>query len=36
MLVRQLDSRYRPRNFVEILLRLDEHLRRPKAKGATA
>src|SRR5436309_3618411 len=32
----QLDYRYRPCNFVEILPRLDEHLRRPKAKGATA
>ena len=28
-------SRYRPCNFVEILPRLDEHLRRGKAKGAT-
>jgi molybdenum cofactor biosynthesis protein B len=32
----QLDYRYRPCNFVEILPRLDEHLRRAKAKGATA
>src|SRR6059058_2102738 len=32
----QLDYRYRPCNFVEIMPRLDEHLRRPKAKGATA
>ena len=32
----QLDYRFRPCNFVEILPRLDEHLRRPKAKGATA
>ena len=31
----QLDVRYRPCNFVEILPRLDEHLRRPKAQGAT-
>src|SRR6202011_1771481 len=29
----QLDYRYRPCNFVEIMPRLDEHLRRPKAKG---
>ena len=36
ILVYQLDYRYRPCNFVEILPRLDEHLRRPKAKGATA
>jgi len=36
ILVHQLDIRYRPCNFVEILPRLDEHLRRPKAKGATA
>jgi len=35
VLVHQLDYRYRPCNFVEILPRLDEHLRRPKAKGAT-
>ena len=28
-LVHQLDYRYRPRNFVEIMPRLDEHLRRP-------
>ena len=32
----QLDYRYRPCNFVEIMPRLAEHLRRPKAKGATA
>ena len=32
----QLDYRYRPCNFVEIMPRLGEHLRRPKAKGATA
>lgn len=36
ILVHQLDYRYGPCNFVEILPRLDEHLRRPKAKGATA
>lgn len=36
ILVHQLDYRYWPCNFVEILPRLDEHLRRPKAKGATA
>jgi molybdenum cofactor biosynthesis protein B len=36
ILVHQLDYRHRPCNFVEILPRLDEHLRRPKAKGATA
>jgi molybdenum cofactor biosynthesis protein B len=35
ILVHQLDYRYRPCNFVEILPRLDEHLRRSKAKGAT-
>ena len=33
--VHQLDYRYRPCNFVEIMPRLDEHLRRPKAQGAT-
>ena len=32
----QLDIRHRPCNFVEIMPRLDEHLRRPKAAGATA
>jgi molybdopterin adenylyltransferase len=31
ILVHQLDYRYRPCNFVEILPRLDEHLRRVKA-----
>ena len=31
----QLDYRHGPCNFVEIMPRLDEHLRRPKAKGAT-
>ncbi|MEI9804021.1 MAG: molybdenum cofactor biosynthesis protein B [Pseudolabrys sp.] len=36
ILVHQLDYRYRPCNFVEILPRLDEHMRRAKAKGATA
>jgi molybdenum cofactor biosynthesis protein B len=34
ILVHQLDYRYRPCNFVEIMPRLAEHLRRPKAKGA--
>ena len=32
ILVHQLDYRYRPCNFVEILPRLDEHLRREKAR----
>jgi molybdopterin adenylyltransferase len=36
ILVHQLDYRYRPCNFVEIMPRLDEHLRRPKAQGSTA
>jgi molybdenum cofactor biosynthesis protein B len=36
ILVHQLDYRYRPCNFVELMPRLDEHLRRPKAQGATA
>jgi len=36
ILVHQLDYRYGPCNFVEIMPRLDEHLLRPKAKGATA
>ncbi len=36
ILVHQLDYRYRPCNFVELMPRLGEHLRRPKAKGATA
>lgn len=36
ILVHQLDYRYRPCNFVEILPRLDEHLRRAKSQGATA
>jgi len=35
ILVHQLDYRYRPCNFVEIMPRLDEHLRRAKAKVAT-
>jgi len=35
ILVHQLDYRYRPCNFVEIMPRLDEHLRRVKAQGAT-
>jgi molybdopterin adenylyltransferase len=36
ILAAQLDYRTRPCNFVEIMPRLDEHLRRPKAQGATA
>jgi molybdenum cofactor biosynthesis protein B len=36
ILVNQLDYRFRPCNFVELMPRLDEHLRRPKAQGATA
>jgi molybdenum cofactor biosynthesis protein B len=36
ILVHQLDYRYRPCNFVEIMPRLDEHMRRGKAKGAKA
>jgi molybdenum cofactor biosynthesis protein B len=36
ILVSQLDYRHRPCNFVEIMPRLDEHLRRIKAQGATA
>jgi molybdopterin adenylyltransferase len=36
ILASQLDYRTRPCNFVEIMPRLDEHLRRPKAGGATA
>jgi len=35
ILAAQLDYRTRPCNFVEIMPRLDEHLRRPKAKGAS-
>jgi molybdopterin adenylyltransferase len=34
ILVHQLDYRFGPCNFVEIMPRLDEHLRRPKASGA--
>jgi molybdenum cofactor biosynthesis protein B len=34
ILVHQLDYRYRPCNFVEIMPRLDEHLRRGKVKDA--
>jgi molybdenum cofactor biosynthesis protein B len=34
ILVNQLDLRHRPCNFVEILPRLDEHLRRAKMKSA--
>jgi molybdenum cofactor biosynthesis protein B len=33
ILVHQLDYRTRPCNFVEIMPRLDEHLRRPKARA---
>jgi molybdopterin adenylyltransferase len=36
ILAAQPDYRTRPCNFVEIMPRLDEHLRRPKAKGASA
>jgi len=36
ILAAQLDYRTRTCNFVEIMPRLDEHLRRPKAKGASA
>src|ERR1039457_255916 len=36
ILAPQRDDRTRPCNFVEIMPRLDEHLRRPKAKGASA
>ena len=36
ILASQLDYRTKPCNFVEIMPRLDEHLRRPKAKGASA
>src|SRR5467141_2267204 len=35
ILVHQLDYRYRPCNFVEIMPRLDEHLRRAKAQRAS-
>jgi len=33
ILAQQLDYRYRPCNFVEIMPRLDEHLKRGKLKG---
>jgi molybdopterin adenylyltransferase len=36
ILVHQLDYRYRPCNFVELMPRLDEGMRRAKAQGATA
>lgn len=36
ILVHQLDYRYQPCNFVEIMPRLDEHLRRPKAVAQPA
>ena len=36
ILVHQLDYRYRPCNFVELMPRLDEQMRRTKAQGATA
>jgi molybdenum cofactor biosynthesis protein B len=36
ILVHQLDYRFRPCNFVELMPRLGEDMRRPKAKGATA
>ena len=36
ILAAQLDYRTRPCNFVEIMPRLDEHLRRAKAQGASA
>ena len=36
ILVHQLDNRFRPCNFVELMPRLDETMRRTKAKGATA
>jgi molybdopterin adenylyltransferase len=35
ILAAQLDYRTRPCNFVEIMPRLNEHLRRPKAQGAS-
>jgi molybdenum cofactor biosynthesis protein B len=35
ILLHQLDYRSRPCNFVEIMPRLDEHLRRAKAQGST-
>ena len=36
ILAAQLDYRTRPCNFVEIMPRLDEHLRRPKARALSA
>jgi molybdenum cofactor biosynthesis protein B len=36
ILVHQLDYRYRPCNFVELMPRLDEGMRRAEAQGATA
>ena len=36
ILVHQLDYRFRPCKFVELMPRLTEDMRRPKAKGATA
>jgi molybdenum cofactor biosynthesis protein B len=36
ILAPQLDYRTRPCNFVEIMPRLDEHLRRPKSQGSSA
>src|SRR5436190_19642096 len=36
ILVHQLDYRFRPCNFVELMPRLDENMRRAKAQGATA
>ncbi len=36
ILVHQLDYRYRPCNFVELMPRLDETMRRAKVQGATA
>src|SRR5881397_704858 len=36
ILVHQLDYRTRPCNFVEMMPRLGQHLRRPMAKGASA
>ena len=35
ILIHQLDYRFRPCNFVELMPRLDEGMRRAKAKGAT-
>src|SRR5258706_9856408 len=36
LLVHQLDYRFRPCNFVQLMPRLDENMRRPKAQRATA